>query len=86
MLEVTITEDGEVRCLAPADLDLTILGRVHGRRASYVEWSDEAQAWEVTLPNGVLIGRFAMRQRALDHEVTYLNAKIADGSIEEVFP
>lgn len=85
MLEVTITKDGEVQCLAPDDLDLRDVGSLHVRRASHVEFDNDRQRWLVTLPNGKEIGEFATRGEAIRFEVEYLNHKIDDGSIEEVF-
>lgn len=84
-LEVTIGDDGTIQCLAPDDLDLTELGRCDVRRASHVEFDNAVQAWEVRLPNGRLLGHFPTRGEALAHEVRYLNAKIDDGTVEEVF-
>jgi hypothetical protein len=84
-LEIMILEDGELRMLAPDDLDLTEIGRVHGRRASAVEWDDARQLWSVTLPNGTEIYTASTRRAALDYEIQFLNRLIDSGTIEGVF-
>jgi hypothetical protein len=84
-LEITITPDGDVQCLAPDDLDLRDVGQLYVRRASHVEFDNERAVWYVQLPNGIELGTFATRAEALAHEITHLNAKIDDDSIEEVF-
>jgi hypothetical protein len=84
-LEITITAEGDVQCLAPDDLDLRDVGRLHVRRASHVEFDDAQQVWLVTLPNGTELGTYATRGEGLAAEVEYLNQRIDDGTIEGVF-
>jgi hypothetical protein len=84
-LEITITESGDVQCLAPDDLDLRAVGQLFVRRASHVEYDNARECWVVTLPNGRELGTYATRGEGLAAEVVFLNGKIDDGSIEEVF-
>lgn len=86
MIELWITEDGEVHCLAPDDLDLRVVGRLCVRRASHVEFDNEQQGWTVTWPSRQQMSMlFATRQEALDAERKTLNSLICFDRIEEVF-
>jgi len=84
-LEITITAEGDVQCLAPDDLDLREIGKLNVRRASHVEFDNARQMFVVTLPNGTELGAYATRGEGLAAEVAFLNGKIDDGTIEGVF-
>ena len=84
-LTVSIDADGVVGCLLTDALDLPSLGRVRGRRASRVEWDDDAQAHVATLVDGTVVGRSTSRAECLAAEIAHLDGRIADGTIEALF-
>lgn len=85
-LVVTIdNNNGTIECLHTDDIDLTAIGHLEVRRASHVKFVETAQKWSVTLVDGTNLGLFKTRKKALVTEVDYLNRKILNGTIEEVF-
>ncbi len=85
-LVITIDDtDGTVGCLYTEDIDLTAIGSLNVRRASHVKYDNEVQKWTVHLVDGTNLGYFRTRTEAIAAEVDYLNQRIADETIEEVF-
>ena len=72
-MELVVHADGSLRCLYDETVDLSTLGQVTIRRASYVEPTDQDQ-WQADLSpvGGPVLGPFALRSEALAAEVEWL--------------
>ena len=72
-MELVVQADGSLRCLYDETVDLSALGQVTIRRASYVEPTDQGQ-WEAdpSPVGGPILGPFALRSEALAAEVHWL--------------
>jgi hypothetical protein len=72
-MELVVQADGSLRCLYDETVDLSALGQVTIRRASYVEPTDQGQ-WQADLSpvGGPILGPFALRSEALAAEVHWL--------------
>jgi len=72
-MELIVRADGSLRCLYEETVDLSALGQVTIRRASYVEPTDQGQ-WQADLSpvGGPILGPFALRSEALAAEVHWL--------------
>jgi hypothetical protein len=72
-MELVVQPDGSLRCLYDETVDLSALGQVTIRRASYVEPTDQGQ-WKADLSpvGGLVLGPFALRSEALAAEVDWL--------------
>lgn len=51
-MTLDFTPAGNAHCLYDEAIDLHTLGRLHVRRASHIEFNDQAQMWEVRLLGG----------------------------------
>ena len=86
LLVITIDDaDGEIGCLYTDDIGFSDIGCLNVRRASHIKFDNVVQKWTVVLVDGTNLGYFKTRKDALTAEVGYLNRRIADGTIEEVF-
>lgn len=72
-MELLVHADASLRCLYDEAVDLSALGQVTIRRASYVEPTDQGQ-WQADLSpvGGPVLGPFALRSEALAAEVEWL--------------
>ena len=72
-MELIVHADGSLRCLYDEAVDLSALGVVAIRRASYVEPTDQGQ-WQADLSpvGGPVLGPFTLRSNALAAEVEWL--------------
>jgi hypothetical protein len=70
---LTFAPDGTVRGLYTEAVPLHELGRLSVRRASTIEFDDEAQAWTVRSPGGVELYQSSSRQECLDWERDHFN-------------
>ena len=72
-MELIVQADGSLRCLYDETVDLSVLGQVAIRRASYVEPTDQGQ-WQADLSpvDGPVLGPFVLRSEALTAEVDWL--------------
>ena len=70
--EITFTPDGLGRCLYTEVIDLQALGRLSIHRASYVEFSNVSQLWEVTLESGEVLYQSPSREDCLEWEREHL--------------
>jgi len=72
-MQLVITPQGQVRCIYGETIDLTQLGELSIRRASFVE-PDSGGQWLADLApiNGPLLGPFSSRSQALLAEVQWL--------------
>jgi len=72
-MQLVITPQGQVRCIYGETIDLTQLGELSIRRASFVEPNSGSQ-WLVDLApiDGPLLGPFSTRSEALLAEVQWL--------------
>ena len=72
-MELVVQADGSLRCLYDETVDLSVLGQVAIRRASYVEPTDQGQ-WQADLSpvGGPVLGPFTLRSEALAAEVHWL--------------
>jgi hypothetical protein len=52
------------------------LGIAEVLRASQIEWNRETAKWEVCLADGQCIGAFDRRDRAIAHEVAFLQERL----------
>lgn len=65
-----IDQEGNIHTLYNDKIDLYSLGLVTDvRRASYVEFNEIDQTWEVVLPNGSVIHREKNREKAIEKEI-----------------
>jgi len=74
-MELVIDTRGQVRCIYDEVIDLTALGKVRIKRASYVE-PDGQGGWtaDLFLVRGPRLGRFERRSDALGAERRWLIA------------
>jgi hypothetical protein len=73
MMELIILPRGSLRCIYGEELDLSQLGEVQIRRASFVE-PDERGLWFADLSpvDGPVLGPFDKRSAALEAEANWL--------------
>lgn len=65
-----IDENGDIHTLYTDKIDLYELGLVTDvRKASYVEFNEDGQTWEVRLPNGTVIATDKSREKAIEKEI-----------------
>lgn len=65
-----IDENGDIHTLYTDKIDLYELGLVTDvRKASYIEFNEEDQTWEVRLPNGTVIATDKSREKAIEKEI-----------------
>ncbi len=65
-----IDQQGNIHTLYNDTIDLYELGLVTNvRKASYVEFNEKDQTWEVILPDGQVIHRDKNRERAIEKEI-----------------
>ncbi len=73
-MQLVIDAQGQIRCLYAEVLDLTALGPVSIRRASYVEPDEQGRWWAELAPvGGPRLGPFALRSQALAAELDWLD-------------
>ena len=78
MMELVIDTRGQVRCVYNEAIDLTALGRLSIRRASYVEPDEQGRWWaDLSLIGGGVFGPFPARSAALDAELTWLSRRLS---------
>ena len=78
MMELVIDTRGQVRCVYNEAIDLTALGRLSIRRASYVEPDEQGRWWaDLSLIGGGVFGPFPVRSAALDAELTWLSRALS---------
>ena len=82
---VSIGEEGDLSCLYNEEIDLEGLGDAYTRRASNVSWCPARKEWFVALPNGTQLRGWAKRSEAIEAEIEYLNRKIRDDTITDIF-
>jgi hypothetical protein len=69
---------GCVRCIYDEAIDLTALGSLSIKRASYVEPDESGRWWADLAPmNGPRLGPFVIRSEALDAEQLWLEEYLA---------
>lgn len=74
---ILIEPDGTVRCLYTEEIDLRALGPLQVRRATSVEWDEDAQEWVATLVStGEVLAHCRTRKDALEAEVRILTERI----------
>ncbi len=66
--EILFTSAGLGQCLYTEDIDLQTLGRLTIRRASFVEFNEEVQQWEVRLESGRVLYRNPSREDCITWE------------------
>jgi len=76
-VEITFAPDGLGRCLYTEIVDLQALGRLEIRRASYVEFSNRSQLWEVRLEDGRTLYQSPSREDCLEWEREHFGAEDA---------
>lgn len=67
-VEILFTPEGQGRCLYTEAIDLQALGRLEIRRASFVEFSNSSQLWEVRLEDGRTLYQSPSREDCLEWE------------------
>ena len=73
-----VDSEGIAHCLYSETIDLTALGTLSIRRASYVEPDEQGQWWTDLAPaQGPRLGPFARRSAALDAEQQWLESLLA---------
>jgi hypothetical protein len=80
-MELLIDPQGIVRCLYDEAIDLSALGRLSIRRASFVEPTEDGQ-WTADLSpvEGPTLGPFLLRSQALDAEHYWLEEHLLRAS------
>ncbi len=71
-MQLLVTPDGVVRTLYSEQVDLAALGRLHIRRASYVEPAGSRWYSDLSPVGGPRLGPFATRSQALRAETCWL--------------
>ena len=70
---LTFDPVGIGRCLYTEQLDLHAIGALEVRRASAIEFNNQAQQWEVKSPEGQVLFSHASRAMCLNWEHQYFN-------------
>ena len=70
---LTFDPAGVGRCLYTEQLDLNAIGALEVRRASVIEFNNQAQQWEVKSPEGQVLFLHASRAMCLNWEHQYFN-------------
>jgi hypothetical protein len=73
---LSVATDGTLRCLWNEDIPLAALGRLDVTRASTIEFSPEAQCWQVVI-NGATAYADASRDACLSWEHQHFNAQLS---------
>jgi hypothetical protein len=72
-MELIISPGGDARCLYSEAIDLSALGNLAIRRASFVEPDEQGRWWADLSPvDGPALGPFALRSQALEAEDRWL--------------
>jgi hypothetical protein len=73
MMQIIVAPSGAARAIYSEEIDLSVLGPVQIRRASFVE-PDEQGRWHADLRpiGGPVLGPFSRRSEALDAERVWL--------------
>ena len=78
-MKLFVDLQGGIRCLYSERVDLTSLGSLSIRRASYVEPDADGQWWADLSPmDGPKLGPFHWRSEALEAEVAWLEHFLGD--------
>jgi hypothetical protein len=73
-MEMVVDPQGVVRCVYAEDIDLSMLGPLHIRRASHVEPDATGKWWADLSPvAGPRLGPFDRRSQAMHAECQWLN-------------
>ena len=79
-MEMVIAPAGVIRCIYDEAMDLTALGAVEIRRASFVEPDAAGEWWADLSPvDGPKLGPFHLRSAALAAEVDWLRQHVLSG-------
>lgn len=74
-VSVTFTPEGVGRCLYTEAIDLQSLGRLNIRRATFIEFDNESQLWEVFMERGQALYCSSSREECLEWEQQHFKAQ-----------
>jgi len=70
---IEINENGDIETIYSDEIDLYSIGKVYNvRRASFVNFDEDSQIWNVTLPNGKILFSHKNREVAINEEIRLL--------------
>jgi hypothetical protein len=70
---LTFDASGSGRCLYTEQFDLNTIGKLEIRRASELEFNNQAQQWEVRNPENQLLYSHASKTMCLSWEYQFFN-------------